>query len=235
MSEDDRAISALRKELQSVGAIAFDLDGVLYEGDTPIPGAVQAVGAVRDAGLAVCFVTNTTSLSRRLIAAKLARFGFSSETSHVFCLARAAAAWLRQERATAALFVPDAALEDFDGVAADDERPDAVVIGDLELRPVEPRVSSRARAGRAAHRSGPHALLEGPSEPAFFAALAEDIGQPADRIAMVGDDIVTDVAAEMHAGLVGVLVRTGKFHPRDLEGTIRPDLVIESVARIIED
>ena len=38
----------------------------------------------------------------------------------------------------------------------------------------------------------------------------------------------------MSAGLMGVLVRTGKFDPRDLDGSIRPDLVIDSVAHVIE-
>jgi HAD superfamily hydrolase (TIGR01458 family) len=255
----------LRKELQSIGAIAFDLDGVLYEGHTPIPGAVESVVAVRAAGLPVRFVTNTTSFSRRLIADKLVRLGFSVDPSELLCPARAAAAWLLRERASAALFVPDDALEDFDGVVRDDEQPDAIVIGDLESGWTFEVLN---RAFRLAHRPGARlvglgrtrywkapqglqldvgpflAALEqatgktatvfGKPEPAFFAALVDDVRLPADRVAMIGDDIVSDVGAAMEAGLVGVLVRTGKFRPSDLEGTIQPDLVIDSVVSLIE-
>ena len=57
----------LRAELRGIQAVAFDLDGVLHQANAPIPGAARTVQAVRGAGLQVRFVTNTTSLSRRLI------------------------------------------------------------------------------------------------------------------------------------------------------------------------
>jgi len=47
---------------------------------------------------------------------------------------------------------------------------------------------------------------------------------------MIGDDIVGDVGGAQATGLTGILVRTGKFRPRDLEGDIRPDAVLDSVA-----
>ena len=122
----------LRAELRGIRAIAVDLDGVLYEGDGPIPGAARTVAALRAAGLPVRFVTNTTSLSRRRIAQRLERLGFQASVEDVFCPALAAAAWLRRQEVSVSLFVPGPALEDFEGVPRDDERPDAIVIGDLE-------------------------------------------------------------------------------------------------------
>jgi len=47
---------------------------------------------------------------------------------------------------------------------------------------------------------------------------------------MIGDDIRGDVGGAQAAGLAGVLVRTGKFRPKDLEGEVRPDAVLDSVA-----
>jgi ribonucleotide monophosphatase NagD (HAD superfamily) len=69
-----------------------------------------------------------------------------------------------------------------------------------------------------------------PAEAYFASALAQ-IGIPADRAAMVGDDVENDVLGAQAAGLTGVLVRTGKFRPEDVEraGGV-PDVEIDSIA-----
>ncbi len=83
--------------------------------------------------------------------------------------------------------------------------------------------------------TGRRAIVCGkPSEAYFSSALAE-IGVPAARAAMVGDDVVNDVLAAQSLGLTGVLVRTGKFRPEDLEraeGT--PDVILDSVGDLPE-
>jgi ribonucleotide monophosphatase NagD (HAD superfamily) len=57
------------------------------------------------------------------------------------------------------------------------------------------------------------------------------LGVPAARAAMVGDDVVNDVFGAQAAGVTGVLVRTGKFLPGDLERAEgAPDHVIDSFA-----
>jgi phospholysine phosphohistidine inorganic pyrophosphate phosphatase len=255
----------LHQKLRSVRAIAFDLDGVLYEGERPVPGAVQTVAAVRASGVSVRFVTNTTSLSRRMIARKLERLGFQAPADELFCPARAAASWLLRENLSASLFVPAAVCEDFERVARDDDRPDAIVVGDLEsgwtfetlnraFRLIHERNARLVGLGRTRYWKGVQGLqldvgpflaaLEyatgkvatvfGKPESAFFSGLVDELHQPADRVAMIGDDIASDVGAAMSAGLVGVLVRTGKFRPRDLDGAIRPDLVLDSVAHVID-
>ena len=80
------------------------------------------------------------------------------------------------------------------------------------------------------HASGAEALVLGKPAPAFFAAALASLGSTADETVIVGDDVVGDVAGGQRAGLKGVLVRTGKFRPADLEGEIRPDAVLDSIA-----
>jgi ribonucleotide monophosphatase NagD (HAD superfamily) len=53
---------------------------------------------------------------------------------------------------------------------------------------------------------------------------------PADAV-MLGDDLEADVGGGQSAGLGGVLVRTGKFRPDQLEkAKVTPDSIIDSIA-----
>jgi HAD superfamily hydrolase (TIGR01458 family) len=79
------------------------------------------------------------------------------------------------------------------------------------------------------HATGVEPVVLGKPSPAFFAAALKRLGVKAARAAMVGDDIRADVAGAQGAGLKGILVRTGKFRPADLELGIVPDLIIDSI------
>ena len=117
--------------------LLFDLDGVLYNAEVPIPGAAEALEWVRERGIPRLFVTNTTSRSRATIAAKLARFGIPGGEDDILTPPMAASAWLRANGGggAVALFVRDAARSDFEGLnlLPDDAERGAsfVVIGDL--------------------------------------------------------------------------------------------------------
>ena len=72
-------------------------------------------------------------------------------------------------------------------------------------------------------------VLGKPAATAFRAGL-DALGLPAQRVAMVGDDVENDVLAAQALGITGVLVRTGKFREDQLaraSGT--PDHVVGSV------
>lgn len=86
-----------------------------------------------------------------------------------------------------------------------------------------------------AYASGVEPIVLGKPSPAFFEAALARLGVGADRAAMIGDDIRTDVAGAQAAGLDGILVKTGKFRPDDLEQGIEPDLVIDSIADLPRD
>jgi HAD superfamily hydrolase (TIGR01458 family) len=75
------------------------------------------------------------------------------------------------------------------------------------------------------------ATICGKPAPSFFDSALRLLGLPADRVAMVGDDIVNDVLGAQASGLTGVLVRTGKFMESDLSKG-RPDHVLGSFAEL---
>jgi HAD superfamily hydrolase (TIGR01458 family) len=79
--------------------------------------------------------------------------------------------------------------------------------------------------------TGRTAAICGKPAAAYFEEALRMLGMPADRAAMVGDDVDNDVLGAQAAGLTGVLVRTGKFRPEDLERADgRPDHVLGSIA-----
>ena len=70
---------------------------------------------------------------------------------------------------------------------------------------------------------------------AFFEGALADLGVDAEGTTMVGDDLVSDVLGAQAVGMTGVLVRTGKFRPSDLdEAPGRPDRVIDGIGRFPE-
>lgn len=79
--------------------------------------------------------------------------------------------------------------------------------------------------------AGVTATVLGKPSPDFFLTAADSLGLPRDRIAMVGDDVENDVLAAEAVGLVGVLVRTGKFRPETLAAApASPHHVVDSIA-----
>ena len=79
--------------------------------------------------------------------------------------------------------------------------------------------------------TGVEAVVCGKPAPAYFEAALSVLGVGAANAAMVGDDVVNDVEGARAAGLTGILVRTGKFRPDDIERG-SPDHVVDSLADV---
>jgi HAD superfamily hydrolase (TIGR01458 family) len=78
--------------------------------------------------------------------------------------------------------------------------------------------------------AGVKATLVGKPARSFFDSAVAALGVPAEGIAMVGDNVTSDVNGAQRAGLRGVLVRTGSFRPEQLErAEQQPDAVIDSI------
>ncbi|GAA4366034.1 TIGR01458 family HAD-type hydrolase [Agromyces bauzanensis] len=92
------------------------------------------------------------------------------------------------------------------------------------------RLDAGAYVRALEYASGRNAVVLGKPDPAFYRAAVEDLHLAPDQVVMVGDDIRTDVEGAQRTGLVGVLVRTGKFTEADLAGDITPDAVLDSIA-----
>ena len=76
----------------NVRALIFDLDGVLWRGETPIPGAVASVLKLRASGRRCFYATNNSRLLQSEFADRLRRIGLELEDEDVLT-SSAATAW----------------------------------------------------------------------------------------------------------------------------------------------
>jgi phospholysine phosphohistidine inorganic pyrophosphate phosphatase len=231
----------------------LDLDGTVYEDDSLVPGADRAIAALRARGLAIRFVTNTTRLSRAAIAARLEGLGIPAVADDVFAPPRAALSWIRERglRRVAAC-LPEDALRELAGVELVNDTPEVVVVGDLgpawTFEGVPLVALHRNRYWRTGgelvldvgafvaafeYATGRQATLVGKPSRALFEAAAGSVGRPLSELAMVGDDLQTDIAGSQALGVASILVRTGKSRAGGIESSgIHPDLVVDSLAAL---
>lgn len=110
----------------------FDLDGTLFRGDSPIPGAAAAIERLRARGSLIRYFTNNSSLTREAYVEKLRRLGFTAEPEEVYSSAIGASAHLRERNCRRIFVVGEPGLNETlrrDGLTPVDEGADAVLVG----------------------------------------------------------------------------------------------------------
>lgn len=159
------------------------------------------------------------------------------------------------------LLVRDSVKVEFEEFPQDRENPDFVVVGDIgaawsyELMNRAFRQLMNGAELVAMHRNrffetedglrldigafvagleavtGKQARIIGKPSPEFFRLGLDALGLPAGEVAMVGDDIDSDVGGARDAGLGGILVRTGKYREEYVASSeVEPDAVLDSIA-----
>lgn len=242
---------------------ALDLDGVLWRGDTAIPGSAGAVAALRSRGERVVFLTNNSHGRVDAYVAKLERVGVAATADDVVTSGQAAASLL--ERGTTALVCAGpGVLEALDaaGVKVVEEGPaDAVLVGwhstfDYErLTLATAAVLDGARlVGTNDDATYPTADGLIPGGGALLAAVAyassttpEVAGKPhqamvdlvASRVGpveiMVGDRPNTDGLLAANMGARFALVLSGVTTEADLPVDPAPDLLAPDLATLVTE
>ncbi len=211
--------------------VVFDLDGVIYLIDQPIPGAVETVARLHGEGRAVAYATNNASRRAADVADLLTGMGVPArpeEAPHA-----AAAAQLLGERLPAGAKVLVVGAE---ALRAE--------ISEAGLKPSPPPTRPRSRSSRGTPAGGlgrsgrgggggtgrrdlgGHEHRPHPAQRALATALGRDpdeiVGKPAPelfataarradggRTVVVGDRLDTDIEGANRAGLDSLLVLTG--------------------------
>ncbi|XP_056146957.1 haloacid dehalogenase-like hydrolase domain-containing protein 2 [Lampris incognitus] len=234
---------------RALKAVLIDLSGTLHIEDTAVPGAQEALNKLRQTSLAVKFVTNTTKECKRNLLERLQGLKFDVQEKEIFTSLTAARRLLVQQQHRPLLLLEDSALEDFTGIDTSD--PNAVVVGlapdhfDYQSLNKAFRLILDGAPLIAVHKAryykrqdglalgpGPFvtgleyaadtkATVVGKPEKTFFTQALSELHCSPDEAVMIGDDVRDDVGGAQSAGMLGILVRTGKYRAGD-EGKIGP-------------
>lgn len=118
--------------LNAIKGVLFDLDGVLYVGQQPIKGAIDAVSRIRASGIPCRFVTNTSTLSLHSLQQKISALGFSISADEIISAPQATLLYLkRQPDLVCRLLLSDDVKNDFKSLPQSDAHPNHIVIGDI--------------------------------------------------------------------------------------------------------
>ena len=240
--------------------LLLDLDGVVHVRGKALPGSLEAIARVRAENIPLKFVTNTTRLPRRRIVEDLAQLGLQVAMGDVFTPAILARAFLLRENLAPFLVVHPDLREDFAGLPEQgreavvlgdagayftyDKLNDAFrkILRGAEFLALANNRNFLDRDGELSldlgafvsgleYASNRKALVLGKPSPLFFALAVDSLGCAAESVAMIGDDAEADVGGAMAAGLMGILVQTGKYRSgQEKELDPRPTFVAQNLA-----
>lgn len=242
-------------------AVLIDLAGVLHIEDLAIPGAVEALRALRASGLPLRFLTNTTRSPRRRLVASLQQMGFTIAPEEIQTAVLATRQLIERRGLHPYYLVhPDIA----DEVGPSHAEPDAVVLGDaghaftyatlneafrLIMRGLPLIAMARNRyfkekdgltldmgafVAGLEYSSGTRAEVVGKPAAPFFLGALDELGVTPSSAVLIGDDLADDIGGAQAAGIPGILVRTGKFRPGDdTHPEIRPAAVADDFAAAV--
>lgn len=78
-------------------SLLLDLDGVVYVGRAAVPGAAEALAALAESGVRLCYVTNNASRTPREVADQLARYGIRARPEEILTSAQAGARLIAEQ------------------------------------------------------------------------------------------------------------------------------------------
>jgi glycerol-1-phosphatase len=237
----------------------IDLDGVVWVGREPVPGAAEALRRLHEAGKRVAFITNNPGRPPAAYAGRLRELGVEVPESRVVTsgtvTARLAAERLGSGGESFVIGPPAfkeaagvAGLRLLDGEAGREARA-VLVAGHRDFDYQELLTATLALQRGAAlfatsrdptlpmpggawpgtgavlaaveTASGATAEIGGKPEPRLFEMARESIAS-AERVAMVGDRVSSDVEGGHRAGLETMLVLTGATSHEEAQSAVPP-------------
>ena len=122
------------EDLRACKGFICDMDGVIYLGNTLLPGVPEFVNWLNENGKQFLFLTNSSERSPKELRQKLQRMGLDVSEEHFYTSALATAAFLKKQAPGCTAYVIGApglvnALYDA-GITMNDVDPDYVIVGE---------------------------------------------------------------------------------------------------------
>ncbi|KAK3739778.1 hypothetical protein RRG08_028217 [Elysia crispata] len=250
---------------RKIKAVILDITGVLKESGRAINGSVDAVNRLLSSGLQVRFCTNETTVTRSELVRELQTLGFNVENVVVFPPIPAMCKILKERKLRPHLLVHPDAVSDFAEVDQNEpncvvigdatqqftyenvnkafqclmrlDQPLLFSLGKGKYYQEHGELVLDAGAYMAAleYATDVKAQVVGKPSSIFFETVLQDACVSASEAVMVGDDIVSDIGGAQACGMAGVLVRTGKFRPRDENHKdVKPDAIVDNLAQFVD-
>jgi HAD superfamily hydrolase (TIGR01458 family) len=157
------------------------------------------------------------------------------------------------------VMVERAGLDEFKDFVIDDHNPEYVVVGDnrsnfdfvhlnhavrlllngahliamqgeqLDTSMGEVELNVGAWAAMLERASGQPAVYLGKPNPYNYGLALDSMGLDKRQVVTVGDRVYTDILGARNTGLRSILVRTGEFDPRELQGDVQPDFICDTL------
>ena len=224
----------MKPEFARFSAFLLDCDGVLWRGGEPIPGAREAVEALRASGRKVLFFTNNATLSRKGYLEKLRGLGFEAEVGEIYCSAYAAAAWLKGRVKKVYVVGEEGLVEELELAGLEAAGPDeaeCVVVGldrKLTYRKLEEALRCLIRGALfvATNRDPTLPTERGlaPGAGAIVSALEAAAGREADMLIGKPSTYMYELALREHRIEPATTLAVGDRLDTDVEGAKRAGL-----------
>lgn len=245
------------KEQRMIKGILCDLDGTIYRGSDPIPGASAFISRLSSKIIPYLFVTNRANRTPEVICEHVLSLGIPCRPDNILTSAQATANYLQK---SSVFYIGEQGLREAlrkAQITFNDENPDYVVVGldrDITYEKIE-KAANLIRSGSEFVATNPDKVVNsdkglspgnGSIVAAIEAASGKDavfIGKPnkaifdtalkrldlsKDEVLLVGDNLEVDIKGGLNVGLRTALILTGVSTREHLkESSIKPTWVVE--------
>ncbi len=246
-----------------IEGIFLDISGVLLDGAELLPNADQAINYIEAKNLPYRLITNTSQQPRFNIVKQLQQAGINVVEEHIYTAPLAAKDYVLSHNLRPFCLIHSGLKSEFSEVEQSD--PNAVIIGDaaddfnyaylncafrlcIEGAPLIAIGHNKyyKKSGEYFLDAGPfveaieyacdiEAVITGKPSVDFFNQVLASIQLKPEQVALIGDDIYSDIQGAINAGLESRLVRTGKYRDGDENKTTPKAIVEDNVLSAIED
>lgn len=145
-----------------------DMDGVIYHGNTILPGVAEFISWLQTENKEFLFLTNNSGSTPKELQQKLARMGLDVPEKHFYTSALATAAFLREQSPGCSVYaIGEAGLFNalYDaGITMNDVNPDYVVMGEGKAYSLDSLTKATNLVLRGARLIGANSDVSGPIE-----------------------------------------------------------------------